>query len=153
MTTHCHQFDLEIEIAASCAKVWNAIFEETNTWWLPDFHVAGPNSTVTFDSQPGGRGIYEEAPDGTALQWFVVQMIVPREFKVYLVGNVAPEWGGPTTSNLKLALVEKGGGCVLRVSDARYGNIDEAHVESSKDGWKALFTDGLKAFVEKETPQ
>lgn len=149
MTARCHQYDLEIEIAAPREKVWDAIFDETNLWWLPDFHVAGADSVVTFDTKPGGQGIYEEAPDGTALQWFVVQMIMPKDFKVYLVGNVAPEWGGPTTSNLKLALVEKGSGCVLQVSDARHGNIDEKHVKSYEDGWKALFTDGLKAFVEK----
>lgn len=149
MTANCHQYDLEIEIASKCDTVWKAIFEETNRWWLPDFHVAGADSTVTFDPKPGGRGIYEEAPDGTALQWFVVQMIMPKQFKVYLVGNVAPEWGGPTTSNLKLALVEKGDGCVLQVSDARHGNIDEKQVQSYEDGWKTLFSDGLKAFVER----
>lgn len=145
----CHQYELEIAIEASRERVWKALFEETNFWWLPDFHVAGPDSTVTFDPNPGGRGLIEVTADGGGLLWYSVQMIMPTQFKVYLVGHVAPEWGGPTTSSLRLAILENDSGCILQVTDARHGNVDEKHIASNQDGWTQLFSDGLKAYVEK----
>lgn len=147
---NCFQFELEIEIAASRDRVWKAIFEETNFWWLPDFHVADPDSTITLDPQPGGRGLIEETSDGGGLQWYTVQMYLPRQFKVYLVGNIAPEWGGPTTSNLKLALEATDQGCVFKLSDARHGNIDQQQTQSFQDGWRELFTKGLKSYCEQD---
>lgn len=147
----CHQYELEIEIEAPRERVWRAIFEESNMWWLPDFHVAGPDSIVTFDPNPGGKGLLEETSDGGGLQWYSVQMYAPSEFKVYLIGHIAPEWGGPTTSSLKLALLETDAGCVLQVTDARHGHVDETQVDSFEDGWLQLFTDGLKKFVEETT--
>lgn len=145
----CHQYELEIQIAASRERVWKAIFEEANFWWLPDFHVAGSDSKVTFDPNPGGQGLLETAPDGSALLWYSVQMYLPVQYKIYLTGHVAPEWGGPTTSMLKLALVEdEDGGCTLQVTDARHGHVDDQQIKSYEDGWAQLFTDGLKKFVE-----
>ena len=144
----CATIELEIAIEASREKVWNAIFEETEMWWLPDFRAAGPNSKVTFDPRPGGRGMVEDTADGGGLLWFNVQMFLPEQFKIYLVGHIAPEWGGPTTSNLKLAVEETETGCVLKVTDARHGNIDESQTQSYSDGWNQLFSDGLKTYVE-----
>lgn len=144
----CCQFELEIAIAASRQRVWNAIFEETNLWWLPDFHVIGEGSIVTFDHSPGGRGLVEATPDGGGLVWYTVQMYLPDQFTVYLIGHIAPEWGGPATSSLKLAVESTAAGSILKVTDARYGNVDEQQIQSSADGWKQLFTDGLKEHVE-----
>ena len=144
----CCQYELQIEIAASTDVVWRAIFEDTNAWWLPDFHVAGADSTITFDPTIGGRGLVEDNAAGDSLLWYSVQMYQPSARKVYLIGHIAPEWGGPATSSLKLAVEPKGDGSVLRISDARHGNVDEKHVQSYSDGWQQLFTDGLKQFVE-----
>ena len=146
----CHKSELEIEIEAPRERVWKAIFEEANMWWLPDFQMTGPSSEVIFDPSPGGKGLLESTPDGGGLQWYAVQMYLPSEFKIYLVGHIAAEWGGPTTSNLKLAVVETDSGCVLQVSDARHGHIDEGQVASFEAGWAQLFTDGLKNYVEGE---
>ena len=142
--------ELEIAIDAPRSKVWKALIEEINQWWLADFRVAGPDSKVSFDPTPGGKGLIEITPDGGGLQWFATQMYMPADFKIYVVGNVAPEWGGPTTSNLKLSLVETESGCKLQIHEARHGNVDEKQAQCAADGWKQLFTDGLKAFVEKQ---
>ena len=48
-----------------------------------------------------------------------------------------------------LAVEESESGCLLKIADARSGNVDEKHIQSYKDGWNQLFTDGLKAHVEK----
>lgn len=146
----CCQYELEIEINAAADVVWNAIFEHTNKWWLPDFHVAGHDSVVSFDPVAGGRGLIEETPTGDSLLWYSVHMYQPSVHKVYLIGHVAPEWGGPTTSSLKLAVEKNDSGCILKVTDARHGNVDEQSLQSYSDGWKQLFTDGLKAFIEQQ---
>ncbi len=144
----CCQYELEIAIDAPADRVWEAIFEETNYWWLPDFHVMGTGSTLTFDRQPGGRGLVEQTETGGALLWFHVHMLLPEQHTVYLFGHVAPEWGGPNTSSLKLAVESNGDGCVLKVTDARHGQLDQQHLESNEAGWLQLFTDGLKHHVE-----
>ena len=89
--SNCHQYELEVQIAAPRERVWKSIFEDIKHWWLPDFHVVGPDSIVTFDPMPGGRGLIEETSDGDALLWFSVQMYLPSQFKIYLIGHVAPE--------------------------------------------------------------
>ena len=38
--------------------------------------------------------------------------------------------------------------CVLKVTDARHGNIDEGNIAELQHGWTWLLTDGLKKFVE-----
>ena len=144
----CVQYELEIAIEAPCDRVWEAIFEETNFWWLPDFHMAGEGSVVTFDPTPGGKGLLEQVENGGGLLWYHVQYCLPSEFKVYLVGHVAPDWGGPSVSHLKLALEESGTGCVLKITDAQHGNVDLKSAQSLHDGWAQLFSVGLKAFVE-----
>lgn len=148
-SSYCN-YELEIVINAPRQKVWAAILEDTNNWWLPDFRVAGADSVVTLDPVAGGRGLVEETPAGDSLLWYSVHMYQPSEFKIYFIGHTAPEWGGPTTSSLKLAVEENENGCVLKVTDARHGRIDEAAVQSYSDGWRQLFTDGLKAFVEQD---
>jgi uncharacterized protein YndB with AHSA1/START domain len=145
----CCNYELEIAIAAPAEKVWKAIFEDVNLWWLPDFHVTGPDSVVTFDPKTGGRGLVEDTADGGSLLWYSVQMFLPAKMSIYLFGHIAPEWGGPTTSYVKLAVEPQDTGCLLKISDSRHGNVDDKHVESYPDGWRQLFTDGLKAFVEK----
>ena len=143
------QYELEIDINGSRERVWKALIEDTTLWWLPDFHMVGPDSTVEFDVSPGGRGLIEHGPDGSFLQWYSIQFYQPGQFTIYLVGNVAPDWGGPTTSNLKLSLLETDAGCTLQISDSHVGNVSEKYIESLATGWASLFGDGLGAHVEK----
>jgi len=147
----CVSYELEIGIDASRERGWKAIFDEVNSWWLPDFHLVGQDSVVTFDPTPGGQGLVEKIEGGGGLLWYQVHFYQPDEFKVYLVGFVAPDWGGPSTSHLKLALEASETGCVLKVADAQHGSVSADSVQSLHDGWIQLFTDGLKAFVENGT--
>lgn len=147
----CIEYELEIEIRAEREVVWRALLEETNAWWLPDFHMVHEASTVEFDVRPGGRGLIEYREGAGFLVWYVVQFFQPEQFKVYLTGNIAPDWGGPSTSNLCLSLEELDGGCVLKVSDAQHGRVNEANISSLQDGWNRLFGEGLRAFVESDS--
>lgn len=144
----CCHYEMEIAINAPRERVWKAIFDEVESWWLPDFHVMGPDSKVTFDPQPGGSGLLEVTEQGGGLLWYSSQMYLPEQFKIYLIGHVAPEWGGPCTSSLGLSLEESESGTIFKLVDSRHGKIDDQHVKSNEDGWTQLFTNGLKAYVE-----
>ena len=146
-----NQCQIKIAIEAPRDRAWKAIIDEIGEWWLPDFHVVDSDSRVSFDTTPGGKGIYESTPSGDWLTWYSVQMYLPSQFQVFLNGHIAPEWGGPTISTLKIALDENETGCIFRLSDARVGRTDEGSMQSCCDDWKRLFTDGLKAHVEGNT--
>ncbi|NNF43037.1 MAG: hypothetical protein HKO59_05080 [Phycisphaerales bacterium] len=141
------RYELEIEIDAPPDAVWSALVDETNAWWLPDFHMMGSGSVVTFEPHAGG-GLIEKHADGGSLLWYTVQWIRPADRTVYLLGNIAPDWGGPTCSHFKLLVEARGDGSVLRATDAHLGNIDEKNLGSLASGWTTLFTDGLRAFVQ-----
>jgi len=140
-------YELEVTIAASRESVWRSLTEEIDAWWLPDFHMVGPGSKLTFDARAGGQ-LIEHKEDGGSLMWFTVHMCTPGEV-LYVIGNLAPDWGGPSTGMMKFALEEGDDGCVLRMTDSQFGHVDEKNIESMRDGWTQLFTDGLKKHVEK----
>lgn len=145
--TRAATYEFEVAIDAPRDAVWTALTDETDVWWLPDFHVMGEGSVVNFDATAGGQ-LIERRADGGSLLWYTVQMCSPGQ-SLHLVGHVAPEWGGPLCSLFKLALEDRGDGCVLRVTDAMFGAIDEAKVAGQEQGWVQLFTDGLKAYAER----
>lgn len=146
--TQAVRYELEIAIEAPRETVWRALTEETDAWWLPDFHMVGPGSVVTLDARAGGD-LVERREDGGSLLWYTVQMCVPGE-SLHLVGHLAPAWGGPATTMLALVLEERSGATVLRVSDALFGNVSEASASSLQEGWTQLFGEGLKAHAERE---
>ncbi len=139
-------YELEIVIDATPEEVWRALTEETNAWWLPDFHMMGEGSVVTFDARAGGQLVERTEPGGSLL-WYTVQMCTPH-VSLHLVGHIAPEWGGPATTMLRLGLEERDGGTVLVVQDATFGHTSAETAKSLEDGWRQLFTDGLKRYVE-----
>ncbi len=139
------RFDLELPIRASAETVWSLMTDRINDWWMPDFRALGEGSTVTLSATTGG-GLVEALPDGLALEWYRVQMVIPGE-AIYLVGYMAPDWGGPTISMLKLAIKPDDDGCILAISDALTGNVTAKSAASAKSGWQTLFGN-LKAFAE-----
>lgn len=146
------QYQLEVEISADPDRVWKAIVTEINAWWLPDFHMVGPASTMRFEPRAGG-GLIEEDPAGGSLLWYMVQWIRPVERTVYLVGHIAPDWGGPSCSHLKFAVQPRGRGGVVTITDSHFGHVSDQNLASLREGWGALFRDGLKAFVERGVRQ
>lgn len=142
------QYELEIAIDAPPETVWKALTDETNAWWLPDFHMVSPNSTVTFEAHAGGH-LMEQCEDGGSLLWYTVQCCQPQQHTIYLIGHTAPDWGGPSTSHLKLSVVAgDDGGSVFKVTDGQMGRVTKVSVERVQSGWNNLFTDGLKQYVE-----
>ena len=140
----CYQ--LEIRIDASCKRVWQALTAEIDAWWLPDFHVAGENSTISLDPRPGGQ-LLECAADGGGVLWYTVHACRPGR-SMTLVGPLSAT-SGPGVTTLTLALEENEGGCRLTLIDALFGEISDELVERLRDGWSMLLGDGLKTHVER----
>lgn len=137
-------YEFQIAISASAEQVWKAFLGQTNKWWLPDFRMISNDSVVTIDPVAGGK--WQEVSSSGSLLWYTVAMITPAERTAYFVGHLATDFGGPATTQLKIAVLESNEGCLFSVADGITGNTSCA--ESLEGGWQQLFTDGLKPFVE-----
>jgi len=140
------QYELEIVIEADPETVWKALTEEIQAWWLPDFHMVGPDSVVSLEARAGGQ-LLETSADGGGLLWYTVQMCTSGK-SLHLVGHVAPDWSGPATSMLKISLEERDSATLLRFQDAQFGHVTDSNVESLREGWAMLLGVGLKGHVE-----
>ena len=138
-------YDLAIEIDAPPPRVWRGLTDQLTSWWLPDFHVMGPTSTVVLERGVGGRLI--ESDGDRSLLWYTVILWEPGK-SLSLSGFCTPAWGGPYTSLLSLELAESPGGSLLNVNDSLVGNVTEEKLRQAESGWRQLFADGLKKFVE-----
>lgn len=141
------KYELQIPIDAPRARVWKALTDETNAWWLSDFHMVGEGSVVTLQARAGGH-LIEEKTDGGSLLWYTVQMVVPEQ-SLHLVGFMGQEWGGPATTMLEISLQETDTGTKLLVRDALFGHVAESTAKSLKQGWEQLFGQGLKEHAER----
>ena len=141
------KYDFAIEIAKSAQRVWPLLINDINHWWSADFRVLGEDSAVSLDPRPGGM-LLEEGANGDFLEWYRVQMAQSGK-ALYLVGDLAPDWGGPSTSMLKLALTDSADGCVLTVSEGLSGCVSEASVQSAEAGWRTLFGECFKQYAQR----
>ncbi|MBL4636870.1 MAG: SRPBCC domain-containing protein [Kofleriaceae bacterium] len=139
-------YELEILIEVSREKVWKALVEDTNGWWLPSFHMVAEDSVVTLDAEAGGL-LVERRKGGGSLLWYTVHMVEPGR-SICLVGQSFPAWGGPCTTMLTLSLEDSDTGCIFRVSDALLGRVSDGLIKNMREGWTELFTKGLKKHCE-----
>jgi uncharacterized protein YndB with AHSA1/START domain len=146
---NCIRYEFEVDVNESIDRVWQAFINEINKWWLPDFRMVAPDSTIQLDVSAGGRGLLEFTKNGGFLKWFDVQFYLPERFTIYFVGQLSPDFGGPSTNHLKIILFSTGSGGKLQLTDFHVGEVNDATIKSLISGWQALFIDGLKAYVEK----
>ncbi|NNE43531.1 MAG: hypothetical protein HKN12_04940 [Gemmatimonadetes bacterium] len=139
-------FELQVELDVGMDRAWKVLTEEIDRWWLPDFRATGEKCVVTLEARAGGA-LRQRAPDGTELDWYTVQMVVPGS-ALYLVGYSAKEWGGPNVSMLKLALSPHEGGTRLTVTDSLIGCVDASRVATLKEGWEHLFGAGYRDYLQ-----
>lgn len=138
---------LHVDLAASRAKVWKALTADIDRWWLDDFYCAPGSKKIIMELKPGGR-VYETDGKGGGLVWYTVTAL-QKGTSVTLTGHFGPPFGGPVTTILTLKLESKGAGTRLSVSDYLYGLVSPELGASMEAGWKRLFIEGLKAYIEK----
>lgn len=141
------QYHFALQIKQSAEQVWDIMFKQIDHWWMKEFRALSENSTMHFDCNANGT-LTEVGVNGETLEWYRMQMCIPGE-SVHLVGNLAPDWGGPTTSMLKLALQPDGDHCRLIVTDALLGNVTLSKAQSAQRGWQELFEKGLKDYAQR----
>lgn len=140
------QMHMAVEINAPRERVWKAMTGDIGRWWLPDFHMAHPQSTMHWELEPGGR-MYEKGPDGSCLQWFHVAAVKAGE-SVHVSGYLMPPWGGPATIMSWISLEEsEPGKTTLRFTECVVGIVDESAMQSMHEGWTMLWG-SLKKFAE-----
>jgi uncharacterized protein YndB with AHSA1/START domain len=142
------QTEMEVTIDAPCEAVWKALIEDIDTWWLPDFHVAGKNRKIVLEPYVGGK-FYEDAGEGNGVFWMkIITFQAPGQLT--MAGHVAPPWGGPATSIVSISLkAARAGQTIVAVTDHVFGKVSDKLHKSLDEGWRRLFEDGLKKFVEK----
>lgn len=144
----CAEYSIDMEIHANSNRIWRALFAEINHWWLPDFHMLGTESVVSFEPRAGG--LLLEKNGDRELAWYTVVAIDPQQ-SVTAAGYCTGEYGGPSTSLLTIRLKPNGEQTLLTIKDELIGKGDVSQANSLLDGWTQLFTDGLKRWVESDS--
>lgn len=137
---------LEAAIQAPPTRVWTALTEETGRWWLPEFYATPRPEHMELEPRPGGR-LFERGAEGAGVLWYVVIEIVPPQV-LSLSGDLAPPYGGPARSLLRIELEEFRRGTLLKLTDSLFGVVDETAEQTIREGWTRLFGESLKQFVE-----
>lgn len=140
------QVELEVEIAAIPQRVWDALVGETTAWWHRDFYTSELAKGFIIEPKLGGR-VYEDWGADAGQIWYTVIGIEPSN-SLMLQGILTATFGGPATTILEIKLKSEGKGTRVQISDTIFGNIGDDKLSQTKEGWKMLFEDGLKAHVE-----
>ena len=140
------KYQFEVNIARVPSDVWSLMTDNIDAWWMNDFRALGEDSKISLSPKTGGL-LLEDSPQGGSLEWYKVQMCTPG-VALYLIGYMAPDWGGPTISMLKLGVETRERGTALIVSDALMGHVTESSAKSAASGWERLFGRGFKEYAE-----
>jgi len=137
---------LTYTIEAPLARVWKVITEEAGSWWDSDFAALPGSGGVKLEPHLGGR-LYEETPDGQALEWarvIAVNPLVSLDFQ----GVMTPSFGGPTLTTVQLSLAEVEGGTELTMTEGLIGRVTDEGLAQMAQGWDFLFGQKLKGYAE-----
>lgn len=146
---------IEVPINATPERVWRAMVEQIDQWWLPSFRMAPGSRSIALEPRVGGRW-YEAAGKGgtggddAGILWGNVVAIDPPN-SLTLRGEVAPPWGACVFMLvLEVVPAASGKGCTLKAIHMEIGDVSESAQQAMGDGWAALLRDGLKKFCEGE---
>lgn len=135
----------ELTIHTDAARVWCALVEETNEWWLKDFY-SRPNAVFRIEARLGGR-MFEDQGNGNGLIWGNVIGVDP-ERSLDIQAYLTQDFGGPALSYLAIRLEATGDATRVTVIDTIFGFPSKGTAASMQEGWAMLFEQGLKAYVE-----
>ena len=138
---------LTLEIAKPHRAVWKAFTGDVHLWWPKDFYATESPKRIVFEVKPGGR-LYEDAGDGNGLVWYhVIALDAPHS--ISLAGFVAPPFGGPAASLLRVEFSPRGkSATVMEVTDSTFGCLGDT--VATAQGWRMLFDDGFKGWIERK---
>src|SRR5262245_43751271 len=136
--------ELEIRIDAPRERVWKALIEDTTLWWPRSFYT-GPAKGFHIEPRLGGR-VYEDWGNQTGVVWYTVFAINPNT-SIDLHGAMGVPYG-PAFTLLHLELESDGTETILKLSDSTLGDSGGGCDATKEDGWRQVFAEGLKRYVE-----
>ena len=137
---------VDVPIAAPPERVWQALVDETSSWWPRDFYANPESRRFVIEAKVGGR-MYEELPNDGGHLWATV-IGLDRGRLLELQGHLTPAFGGPAVTIFRLELAPYGKATMLKISDAVFGRVDERTAASLETGWRRLFDGGLRLYVD-----
>jgi len=142
-------YQVEIQIAVSKEKVWEALVEKTNEWWSSDYYTS--TRTIAFHVEPilGGK-MYEDFGNGEGLVWANV-IGIEKPNVLQLKGNLSADFGGPAVSFVKINLKEDNGITTVQYGESLMGLVDQKTADSLSLGWINILTEGLKKYILRNT--
>ena len=140
------RIELEVLIEAPIDRVWRAIVDQPDAWWVSELRCVPGGSKVVLDARAGGA-LVEQNESGASLLWFTVIAVEPPR-SINFAGAIAPPFGGPCQAFLLLELEERDGVTVVSMTNSLHGHVDETMLPGIESGWKLLLENGLKRLVE-----
>lgn len=147
MNPNSFTIHLRFDIDGSCARVWKALIHETDHWWSKDFYTQPDTQSFIIEEQLDGK-MYEQGLDGNGLIWGTV-IGLQKGKEISIRGNLSHRFGGPAISFLHLKLEEgEETTCALILDESYMGAVTDKLKEDITAGWKAIFGESLKKYVE-----
>jgi len=140
------RIELEVSIEAPADRVWSAIVEEPDAWWVSELRCVPGDSTIVFEPRAGGT-LVEQNDAGASLLWFTVIAIEPGR-SLNLAGAIAPPFGGPSSAFLLIELEAADGATRVRMTNSMHGHVKEDALPMIESGWRHLLENGIKRLVE-----
>lgn len=134
--------DDTFDVAAPRARVWTALTSEIGAWWPAALRVGGAGSTVRLDARLDGA-LIEEWGGGAGQVWMRVHGLVPGS-TLTLVGSAPVAHGGPTVTQLHVALADAGSGTRVSVSDTAVHPQRADVARSPTEAWCRHVGDALR---------
>jgi uncharacterized protein YndB with AHSA1/START domain len=139
--------ELQVRIAADQQRVWRALVADISRWWPTSFNVGGESARMTIEPRVGGR-MFEDWGQDRGVLWSTIILFDPPH-RIEFAGHLTPSFGGPATSMIQIALAAEGKETVLSLTDSVFGRVAKSTIASLGEGWKMLFADSLKQYVER----
>ena len=137
---------LEIPIEAPKDRVWEALIQEADAWFVSDPGMGPADKTFHFEARVGGM-MFEDWGNGNGVLWGHV-IFCDSPNAVHVAGDCSPQWGGPNRGIMVWELAEAEGVTTVRFEHALHGSVSDKARASYEGGWKIQLVDGLKRYVE-----
>ena len=138
------RYEMSVAIAASRARVWDALVVELARWWPQEFYTL-PTARMTLEPRVGGR-MFEDADGGAGRLWYQVVTFMPPD-ELELSGFLMPAFGGPGTTLIRITLKEAHGATTVTLADAVVGRLKPDGVGELREGWRTLL-EALQLYAE-----
>lgn len=140
------RIQMEISINAGIEETWQTLINDIGLWWRKDFYTSPKTKDFILEAKPGGK-MYEDYGNKEGLVWAEV-IVLDSPNVLELKSHLSPAYGGPMFSFLRLSLESDGAKTTLKLSDIGIGKMSEEASRQIEAGWKMLFDEGFKTYVE-----